>query len=81
MEPSTDPSQSCPESHTIPFHGLAFFCQDLQNGGKASVASSWGPQHGLLVPGGSPWETWGTIVPTAVGQLCLRNVEFLCFSV
>ena len=35
-----------------PFHGLAFFCQDLQNGGKASVASSWGPQRGLLAPGG-----------------------------
>ena len=56
VEPSTDPSQSCPESHgpatPSPFLGLAFFCQDPQNGGKASVASSWGAQPGLQAPGG-----------------------------
>ena len=44
--------------HTTPSHGLAFFCQDPQNGGKASVASSWGAQRGLQASGG-PLETSG----------------------
>ena len=75
MEPSRDPSQSCPESHRpatpSASHGQAFFCQDPQNGGKAKCGLKLGGPAWALSPWGSPWEVWWTIVPTAIGQLCL----------
>ena len=84
VEPSTDPSQSCPESHgpatPSPFLGLAFFCQDPQNGGKASVASSWGAQCGLQAPG-VPLGRLVDLVPPAVGQLSLGDCRVSLLSV
>ena len=84
VEPSTDPSQSCPESHgqatPSPFRGLAFFFQDPQNGGKASVASSWGAQCGLQAPG-VPLGRLVDLVPSAFGQLSLGECHVSLLSV
>ena len=81
MEPSTDPSQSCPESHTIPLPWPGFLLPGPLEWWKGKCGLKLGAPAWAPSPWGSPWDTWGTIVPTAVGQLCLKNVEFLCFSV